>query len=165
MLNTHCCLVLCRLDSGGTYLAGNMVTAQATRSQRFFLWLAPATVTAALGGVAIEALVGNYVPVPLWIVGAVMVPLAWWSFLSIPRCVSLDSGILAFHAPRGTFEVAIADIDKIVARKWSCGYVIFFARRQQVFVLRAMPNLGAVAALVSEQHPATLVIGQLPAAA
>jgi hypothetical protein len=130
--------------------------------QQLFLWLATAVVTAGYVGVAVEALAGQHVPVVLWIFGTVMLPSAWWSFLSVPRSVLVGEGKLIFVVPQRHFDIAITDIREIDAREWNRGYVVFSAGRKKVFVLRGMRDLRAVVALVLERNPGTLLRGQAP---
>jgi hypothetical protein len=136
--------------------------ATTTRLQRLFLWVAPAIVTAGYIAVAVVALMGQHVPVVLWLVGAVMVLLAWWSFLSVPRSVLVRDSRLVFVVPRHNFDMAIEEIRQIDSRKWNRGYVIFSSSRKEVFLLRGMPNLGAVVALVLERNVGTRLKGQTP---
>jgi hypothetical protein len=109
-----------------------------------------------------EACYGNYIPIPLWIVSPVMVLVAWWSFLRIPRRVTVGDRALVFDVPGRSFIMAIADITQINARKWNGGYVTVSARRKQIFLLRRMPNLRAVSLAVLEENPAVRLIGQFP---
>jgi len=139
-----------------------MLVASATETQRFFLWLAPSMVTVGFSGVVFEAWSGNYVPIPLWIVSPVMVLVAWWSFLRIPRRVTVDDRALVFDVPGRSFVMTIADITQINARKWNGGCVTVSARRKQIFLPRGMSNLRAVSAAVLERNPAIRLIGQLP---
>jgi hypothetical protein len=138
------------------------VLATTTRLQRFFLWAAPAIVTAGYIAVAVLALAGQHVPAVLWLGGGVMVLLAWWSFLSVPRSVLVHGSTLIFVVPRHNFDIAIEDIREIDSREWNRGYIVFSSSRRRVFVLRGMPNLGAVVALVLERNAGTLLKGQSP---
>lgn len=138
------------------------MTATVTTLQRCFLWFAPSLVTAGFLGVCGEALTGNYVPWAVWIAGSIMVPLVWWSYLSVPRRVSLQGNTLVFETPRANIAVAIDEIRRIDARYWNRGHVIITAGRRMIYVLRGMPNLRAVVEAVLDQHPDTKFVGQLP---
>lgn len=141
-----------------------MLTATTTRRQRIWLWLVPSMISCAFLVFAASAASDPRVPALQWLIGALGVFLAWFSYLSIPRRVVIDGIDVVFERPIGSISVPILAIHKIDARVWNRGFVILSSQRRKLYVLRHMQNLLTIVAEINQQNPSARVVGRVPAA-
>jgi hypothetical protein len=108
------------------------------------LWLAPCVTTLVLLAFAAAAAVDARVPAPWLVVSVLGVVLAWFSYLSIPRRVTIDGADVVLDRPIGSVSLPISEIHGIDARAWNRRFVTVHTRRRRVFLLRNMPDLATV---------------------
>jgi len=139
-----------------------MLTATTTRPQRVLLWLAPAFITIAMLGFAAAAASDPHAPGPIWILGVIVAAVGWWSYVSIPRRISVNGTDLLLERPIGSITVPIAEVRKVDARPWNRGFVTVTSENRKIYLLRGTRNLFAIINEIKQQNPSAMVVGAVP---
>jgi hypothetical protein len=139
-----------------------MIVASLRASQRWFLWLVPVAVTLFFGFLEVRAASDPQLPMVARVVFAVLVAVAWLSYLSIPRRIKIDGADMVLERPIGRDQLRIADVTKVDSRKWNRWFVTIRTKRGTIHLFRDMPNVSALVSEIARQNPTTKLLGPLP---